>query len=189
MRLCWIMGQHQFKKGIPIRVKSLGMGCGVGESGGTKMKQLVTETPEGNDQYLHNMTMIKDAEVFLRDFNGEGDINLVEYCKRECKAKCDIDQDGEAIDFAENMGCNCPVSLIYYMAVGHAELRYRLGKYESSEQKETCEWEEDDSGTWSCSKCEASWEFNNGDPNDNDMYYCPKCGRKIIKVSGYEEIE
>jgi len=153
------------------------------------MKQLVTENPEGNYEYLHNMTMIKDCEVHLRDFNGEGDLNLVEYCKRECKAKCDIDQDGEAIDFAENMDCNCPVSLIYHMAVGHAELRYRLGKYESSEQKETCEWEEDDSRTWSCSQCSASWEFNNGDPDDNDMHYCPKCGRTIIKVSGYEELE
>lgn len=132
--------------------------------------------------------MIKDKEVFLRDFNGEGDLNLVDYCKRECLEKCGIEQEGTSECFAENMDCNCSVSLIYHMAVGHAELRHRLGKYES-EQKETCEWEEDDSGTWSCSKCGASWEFNNGGPADNDMHYCPKCGRGIIKVSGHEEDE
>lgn len=56
----------------------------------------------------------------------------------------------------------------------------------AKEPKETCEWVEDDSGTWSCSKCEASWEFNNGGPSDNDMHYCPKCGREIATINKFE---
>ena len=97
----------------------------------SRFKPLVTEDPQGNYQWLHNMTVTKDKEVYLRDFNGEGDLNLVDFCKRECKSKCDIEQEGTAIDFAENMDCACPVSLVYHMAVGHAELRERLKHYEA----------------------------------------------------------
>lgn len=32
---------------------------------------------------------------------------------------------------------------------------------------------------WSCSDCGDEWEFNDGDPFDNDMNYCPNCGLKI----------
>ncbi len=115
------------------------------------LKPLVIDNPEGNYQNLHNMTGIDaNKEVFLRDLGGEGDISLVDYCKHECKVKCDVDQEGEAIDFAENMECDCPVTLIYHMAIGHAELRNRLGQYESTGlspeelKKRTCEWSEDD---------------------------------------------
>ena len=151
------------------------------------LKPLVTENPEGNYRNLHNMTGIDaNKEVYLRDLGGEGDINLVDYCKHECKVKCDIEQEGTAEDFAENMDCDCPVTLIYHMAVGHAELRNRLGKYESYES-EVCTWEEDDGGMWSCSKCEMAFNFNDGGPNDNDVHYCPQCGREIANVSSYGE--
>ncbi len=158
------------------------------------MKPLVTDNPEGNYQNLHNMTGI-DAkrEVFLRDLGGEGDISLVDYCKRECKAKCDIEQEGTAIDFAENMDCECPVALVYCMAVGHAGLRYRLSQYESiglfpeRPKERTCEWSEDNEGSWSCSKCTAVWIFPDSGPGENSMGYCPECGRKIVKISPHEE--
>ena len=155
-----------------------------------KLKPLVTDNPEGSYQNLHNMTGIDaNREVYLRDFNGEGDLNLVDFCKKQCDKKCEVTIEAPVEEFGEYMDCSCIVAYFYHMAVGHAELRHRLGEYESSEVKETCEWEEDDSGTWSCSKCGASWEFNNGGPEDNDMHYCPKCGRGIIRVSGYEEDE
>lgn len=93
---------------------------------------LVTENPQGNYQWLHNMTVIKDREVFLRDFNGEGDLSLVDYCKQECKAKCDSEIDAGPEEFGEYMDCNCIVSYFYCMAVGHAELRERLKQYEES---------------------------------------------------------
>lgn len=95
-----------------------------------KFKPLVTENPQGNYQWLHNMTVIKDKEVYLREYDDGHDLNIVDYCKRECKTKCDIEQEGTAEDFAENMGCDCPVALVYHMAVGHAELRERLKYYE-----------------------------------------------------------
>lgn len=155
----------------------------------SKLKPLVTETPEGNYQNLHNMTGIDaNKEVYLRDFDGEGNISLDEFCKKACMEKCEFKFDDEpsAEEFGEYMDCNCVVSLLYHMAVGHAELRNRLGQYESFETKETCEWEEDGGGTWACSKCEMVWEFNNGGPNDNDMHYCPKCGKEIVEIKPYE---
>lgn len=97
------------------------------------MKTLVTENPEGNYQYLHNMTAIKDKEVYLRDFNGEGDLNLMEFSNRQCKEKCGREPiEAPAEEFGDYMDCDCVVSMFYAMAIGHAELRHRLGQYESS---------------------------------------------------------
>ncbi|EHQ88258.1 hypothetical protein [Desulfosporosinus youngiae] len=158
-----------------------------------KFIRLVTENPQGNYQYLHNMTVIKDKEVFLRDFEGEGDLSLVDYCKRECMERCNTDIDASVEEFGEHMDCGCPITLIYHMAVGHAELRNRLGQYESSGlspedlKERTCEWSEDDEGNWSCSKCTAVVIFAEDGPSENRMSFCPECGRKIINISLWKD--
>ena len=33
---------------------------------------------------------------------------------------------------------------------------------------------------YECSECGVLWEFNDGTPEDNEAYYCPKCGNKLI---------
>lgn len=50
-----------------------------------------------------------------------------------------------------------------------------------SQQKESCEWtlEDDDANTWECNKCGVEWVLEAGTPEDNEMNYCPKCGREI----------
>ncbi|MCB8818674.1 hypothetical protein [Desulfosporosinus shakirovi] len=100
-----------------------------------KLRPLVTDNPQGNYQWLHNMTVIKDKEVYLRYFEGEGDLSLVEYCKKECMEKCNSDIDASVEEFAEHMDCGCPISLIYHMAVGHAELRERLKYFEANDSE------------------------------------------------------
>jgi rubrerythrin len=54
-----------------------------------------------------------------------------------------------------------------------------------SEQKETCEWTQsnEDNNVWECSKCDAVWIFMEGSPKDNEMDYCPRCGRIINQPS------
>ncbi len=43
----------------------------------------------------------------------------------------------------------------------------------------------DDWGVWQCSRCGLMWI---GGPAENEMNYCPKCGRKIACVkSRYEQ--
>ena len=152
-----------------------------------KLKPLVTETPEGNYQNLHNMTGIDaNKEVYLRDFDGKGNLSLVEYCQKECQEKCELTSDTSAEGFGEYMDCAWPIAFLYHMAVGHAELRHRLGQYEatglspSEIQKGTCEYSEDDDETWSCSKCPTNWTFTDGGPEDNKVNYCPECGRKVV---------
>ena len=51
-----------------------------------------------------------------------------------------------------------------------------------SEQKEPCNYtlEDDDANTWECNKCGVEWVLEAGTPEDNEMNYCPKCGREII---------
>jgi len=32
---------------------------------------------------------------------------------------------------------------------------------------------------YECSRCGVLWEFNDGSPEDNEVYFCPKCGAKM----------
>ena len=32
---------------------------------------------------------------------------------------------------------------------------------------------------YECSECGVLWEFNDGTPEDNEAYFCPKCGTKM----------
>lgn len=49
-------------------------------------------------------------------------------------------------------------------------------------EKQTCKWiEEIDSQYWECSECGAAFVFETDTPKENEYYYCPKCGRKIIE--------
>ena len=46
---------------------------------------------------------------------------------------------------------------------------------------EGCEWIliDDDNGLWQCSKCGAEWVLEAGTPADNEMNYCPACGKRL----------
>ena len=102
-----------------------------------KLNRLTTDKPNGNYQNLHNMTLVKDKEVYLRDWNGEGDISLVDFCKVECKKKCfiDIEENDPAAFGGYIMDCDCMVSWFYNLAVGHGELRETLKEFEDREEK------------------------------------------------------
>jgi rubrerythrin len=54
---------------------------------------------------------------------------------------------------------------------------------EQSEQKEPCEWtqEDEDSNTWECNKCGLLWPLNDGTPQENDINFCPNCGRSLTQ--------
>lgn len=50
----------------------------------------------------------------------------------------------------------------------------------------TCRWEEDEDGIWT-GACSITWQFELGDtPVQNDMNYCPKCG-KPLEAKPYQE--
>ena len=50
---------------------------------------------------------------------------------------------------------------------------------------EGCQYvqEDEDSDEWSCSKCDNIWILNSDNPFENEMFYCPKCGRPITSLS------
>ena len=52
---------------------------------------------------------------------------------------------------------------------------------------ETCEWKEDEDDIWQCSNCTMAWVFDDGDPKENNVNYCPQCGRKIANIIPYVE--
>lgn len=34
---------------------------------------------------------------------------------------------------------------------------------------------------FSCSECSIRWHFTEGGPKDNDAYFCPRCGVRLIE--------
>ena len=34
---------------------------------------------------------------------------------------------------------------------------------------------------YECSECGVLWEFNDGTPEDNEAYFCPNCGAKMVE--------
>ena len=34
---------------------------------------------------------------------------------------------------------------------------------------------------WECQACRFLWEFENGNPYEDNMRFCPRCGRRIVR--------
>lgn len=45
---------------------------------------------------------------------------------------------------------------------------------------ETCQWDVSQDGCYE-TECGHMFEFTNGDLKDNDIHYCPFCGRHITE--------
>lgn len=53
--------------------------------------------------------------------------------------------------------------------------------------KPTCVWAEDgEDGPWG-SSCGHYWQFTDGTPTENDMKFCPFCGKPLEQVARDEE--
>lgn len=55
---------------------------------------------------------------------------------------------------------------------------------ELQERTEICRWKmtDDEMSLWE-GDCGAAWNFiEGGDPKENELNYCPKCGRKLVQV-------
>lgn len=35
---------------------------------------------------------------------------------------------------------------------------------------------------WECLACGVYWKFEEGGPKESQMYYCPRCGAKIVRL-------
>jgi hypothetical protein len=59
----------------------------------------------------------------------------------------------------------------------------RIALADREKERQECEWnrEDDESDTWQ-GGCGILWTLTEGTPTENEMIYCPKCGRKIIEA-------
>jgi|BarGraIncu00421A_1022006.scaffolds.fasta_scaffold65664_2 hypothetical protein len=101
------------------------------------MKRLTTDNPQNNTEMMLNRVFVEEKEVWLRGLGlTDSDIRLMDFCKWHCiENKCAEIEDicNETLDdFGERMmDCeDCSISLLYWFAVGFAEVRNRLKKYE-----------------------------------------------------------
>lgn len=68
-----------------------------------------------------------------------------------------------------------------------------LDQLDDYQQRETevCVWSENenwDDNTWE-SSCAVCWEFIEDGPKENDMNFCPKCGKRLVIIKQEEENE
>ena len=49
---------------------------------------------------------------------------------------------------------------------------------DKAKPKPVCVWREDYEGNWK-SSCRKLWSFEEDSPADNDVRFCPWCGRKV----------
>ena len=59
--------------------------------------------------------------------------------------------------------------------------RLREQVRELNTPKVDCLWKEDEEGTWTAT-CGLEWVMDCDTPAENDMTYCPKCGRTICET-------
>lgn len=71
---------------------------------------------------------------------------------------------------------------VYQMAISALQ--------EQAEREKRCQWrqEDEDSNNWECSACGLTFFFEDGDPFDNEMRFCPGCAKPIksIKFREYD---
>jgi len=75
-----------------------------------------------------------------------------------------------------------------YVPIFRMEQWFEHEKTQLSREGKTSEQPEPQEGHWiphespdggvqyECSRCGVLWEFNDGTPEDNEAYFCPKCG-------------
>ena len=71
------------------------------------------------------------------------------------------------------------------------DLKSELERYRAAEKEgrlKSCEWFEtdQDANLWECGNCHEEWTFIEGNPVENDMQFCPKCGAKVDVVNALE---
>jgi predicted RNA-binding Zn-ribbon protein involved in translation (DUF1610 family) len=45
----------------------------------------------------------------------------------------------------------------------------------------------DDGEIYECDNCGVTWQFNDGGPEENEAFFCPKCGFKMVPKEGKTE--
>lgn len=102
-----------------------------------RLKRLTHEPPQGMYEALHNTAYVKEHKVFLRECGVDGqDINLCAYCREQCRKTCGAKlPDVPEEEFGEYMDCECPIALLYFIAVGAAEMREKLFNLEDMEER------------------------------------------------------
>ena len=53
---------------------------------------------------------------------------------------------------------------------------------------ESCRWAEDEDGNWQ-TQCDSAFVLLEGTPKQNDMRYCPYCGKPLVEVQAEPEPE
>lgn len=53
---------------------------------------------------------------------------------------------------------------------------------EKADRENGCIWTctDDEENLWESSECGAAWTLNSGTPHDNNMHFCPTCGKKLV---------
>lgn len=91
-----------------------------------------------------------------------------------------------------------PHSLGYVFLGHHIAATVNAINIVKQHSQETCNWRNNKgTGLWEChyggdytSDCGLEWNMSNKDsPSENEMHFCPKCGKKLVEVQPPSEVQ
>ena len=91
-----------------------------------------------------------------------------------------------------------PHSLGYVFLGHHIAATVNAINIVKQHSQETCNWRNNKgTGLWEChyggdytSGCGLEWNMSNKDsPSENEMHFCPKCGKKLVEVQPPSEVQ
>lgn len=86
----------------------------------------------------------------------------------------------------------CQKSYIPELPINTDTLSLRLEEWEKkhAHDNDTCQWQYDGCDDLWLADCGITWQISNYDsPSENNMNYCPGCGRSLAEVIGADEEE
>ena len=108
-----------------------------------------------------------------------------------------LEQKIESLEnyFKQSPIVNDEIATVHASIVAGLKMAIAIVKQHS---QETCNWRNNKgTGLWEChyggdytSDCGLEWNMSNKDsPSENEMHFCPKCGKKLVEVQPPSEVQ
>ena len=132
------------------------------------------------------MTQLSNVPMQPNPNTVERPLTLIEKLEREYQKWCELEDksefgSGEAIDArGRTRGLKDAIDIV------------------KQHSQETCNWRNNKgTGLWEChyggdytSDCGLEWNMSNKDSqSENEMHFCPKCGKKLVEVQPTSEVQ
>lgn len=135
---------------------------------------------------MERISTIQTASVITQPSDATEHLTLIEKLEQEVKR------------LSELRAKTNPYSLQYPRLGHHIAATVNAINIVKQHSQEICNWRNNKgTGLWEChyggdytSDCGLEWNMSNKDsPSENEMHFCPKCGKKLVEVQPPSEVQ